>query len=112
MRDFDLTTAITTANTGRLRIVYPSGTGRLRSDKERIARSTRKTSNQAAEQTKLLQKQLEMQQQAAIQANANAALGHTAHAPAGPPAGWMLDPQGSGRQRWWDGQTWTEHYQA
>jgi hypothetical protein len=86
----------------------------FRSDKERIARSTRQTSKQAAEQTKLLQKQVEIQQQAALQANANAAISRpAATAPvAGPPAGWMLDPQGSGRQRWWDGSAWTEHYQA
>lgn len=30
--------------------------------------------------------------------------------PSAPPAGWMLDPQGSGRHRWWDGQGWTDHY--
>jgi hypothetical protein len=28
------------------------------------------------------------------------------------PSGWYMDPAGSGRQRWWngDGSEWTEHY--
>ncbi len=26
------------------------------------------------------------------------------------PAGWYKDPAGSARQRWWDGNTWTEHF--
>ncbi len=31
--------------------------------------------------------------------------------PATPPPGWYLDPSGSGDQRWWDGQQWTERTQ-
>lgn len=33
-------------------------------------------------------------------------------APQGPPAGWYLDPEGSGQQRWWDETGWTEHRQG
>lgn len=52
---------------GIIRKTMSLGTAGLvdfRSDKERIARSTRKTSREAREQTKLMQQQLEMQQQA------------------------------------------------
>lgn len=28
--------------------------------------------------------------------------------PAGPPAAWYPDPAGSGRQRWWNGEAWTD----
>lgn len=30
----------------------------------------------------------------------------------GPPAGWMDDPEDPGRERYWDGQAWTEHRRA
>jgi len=30
----------------------------------------------------------------------------------GPPAGFYDDPDGSGRQRWFDGTSWTDHYQS
>lgn len=36
----------------------------------------------------------------------------TLGSPTTPPAGWLDDPDGSGRQRWWDGTAWTEHYRS
>ncbi|MGV8882516.1 MAG: DUF2510 domain-containing protein [Rhodoglobus sp.] len=30
--------------------------------------------------------------------------------PSSVPAGWYPDPAGTPRQRWWDGNAWTEHY--
>lgn len=30
----------------------------------------------------------------------------------GVPPGWYDDASGSGTQRWWDGQRWTDHYTA
>lgn len=30
----------------------------------------------------------------------------------GPPAGWYDANDGTGRQRWFDGSAWTEHYQS
>ncbi|ORB51969.1 DUF2510 domain-containing protein [Mycobacterium persicum] len=32
--------------------------------------------------------------------------------PTSPPAGWYFNPDGSGGQRYWDGQHWTEHCRA
>jgi|GEM_PF-4337284 len=32
--------------------------------------------------------------------------------PGGPPAGWYDDTTTPGRQRWYDGTTWTDHYQT
>lgn len=33
-------------------------------------------------------------------------------APHNPPAGFYDDPEGSGRKRWFDGSTWSDHYQT
>jgi Protein of unknown function (DUF2510) len=33
-----------------------------------------------------------------------------AQAAAATPPGWYADPAGSGRQRYWDGQQWTDNY--
>lgn len=32
--------------------------------------------------------------------------------PSSPPAGWFVDPDGSGGQRYWDGTKWTKHRRA
>lgn len=72
---------------GIIRKTMSLGTAGLvdfRSDKERIARSTRKTSKEAREQTKLMQQQLEMQQQAMLQQQATGATARI-QTPAGRP---------------------------
>lgn len=96
----------------------------LRSDKERIARSTRKTKKAVVQQTKaakrdaraarqqtaahsqLIKEQNSLQrEQTALQA----AMVTPALSPAGPPPGWYPDPAGQPFRRWWDGVKWTEH---
>lgn len=39
-------------------------------------------------------------------------MSETTPAPSGPPAGFYDDPDGSGRQRWFDGSAWSNHYQT
>lgn len=76
-----------------------------RSDKERIARSTRQTKQATKKGNKLIAQQTAMlQQQLSAQPIQVQQL-----APAGPPAGWYADPNGQPVHRWWDGQRWTEH---
>ena len=71
-----------------------------RSDKERIARSTRKTSKEARQQTELMQQQVAMQQQQ-LQMQAQQ-MGQQASSLPAP--GWYPHPAGG--QRYWDGQAW------
>lgn len=74
----------------------------FRSDKERIARSTRKTSAEAKQQTTLMRQQLELQQQLKTQANATKPHSSTAAVPtpAALAPGWY---QVDGQNRYWDG---------
>jgi len=104
----------------------------FRSDKERIARSTRRTDKAIREQTKAQAAQhaqqmhiIAMQHQAqlaALHQSQNAVTHQSQMAqmqgmapgmgvtppPALPAAGWYPDPQGPGTARWWDGGRWTE----
>lgn len=85
----------------------------FRSDKERIARSTRKTSKAAKEQTKLLQAQLDIQQHQMLQAQSASAIQHNATiipsmqpVPVSMPPGWY---EINGISRWWNGNEWLDH---
>jgi hypothetical protein len=103
----------------------------FRSDKERIARSSRRTDKAVRAQTKAQAEQHAAQMQA-VAAQAQAQLAATyqiqnaathqsqmavmqqAAPPArqAPPAGWYADPQGDeSLMRWFDGAQWTEHTQ-
>ncbi|MGY1810147.1 DUF2510 domain-containing protein [Blastococcus sp. SYSU D00669] len=105
----------------------------FRSDKERIARSTRRTDKAVRAQTKAQAEQHAAQMQAmAAQAQAQLAAtyqlqnqaaqqaqlaalqqGQVALPPQqAPAAGWYPDPQdNAGLMRWFDGSGWTEHTQ-
>jgi hypothetical protein len=80
-----------------------------KSDKERVAASNKKIERQSKKQTKLLKEQVDvLRQQVAQPAPAPQV---SAAAPAGPPAGWMVDSADATLLRWWDGSRWTEHTQ-
>lgn len=74
----------------------------FRSDKERIARSTRRTDKAVRAQTKTVRAQQR-------EAPAFPAVPPAAVAPVGPPPGWYEDARRPGMRRWWDGYRWTEH---
>jgi hypothetical protein len=80
-----------------------------RSDKERVARSARRTDKGIRKQNKLIERQIQLEQ--AAQAQAAHAPAPSPVAPQLPPAGWMPDPHQPSMLRWWDGQRWTEHTQ-
>lgn len=66
----------------------------FRSDKERIARSTRQTAHGVRRQNRMISQQ-----------RLQDMLGQPAWMP--PPAGWYPDPGGMRVLRWWDGRQWT-----
>jgi len=102
----------------------------LRSDKERTARSARQTKNAVEEQTRqqaayyaaeqaqaqrhqaaLLAQQAAYQQAMLRQgAQAYQAAPRQPQAPSGPPPGWYVAAS-QDRMQWWDGFSWTAHYQ-
>jgi hypothetical protein len=90
----------------------------LRSDKERIARSTRHTAKALKDQNKLIRAQnSQANLSAAMQAqgaNQPSQFNRQVVAPmvASPPAGWFEDPGRADGLRWWDGSQWTEHRKA
>lgn len=81
----------------------------LRSDKERIARSTRRTHRAIKDQTKYQVELAEAQAQAAALVAAASAAAQRAPALGGPPPGWVTDQQDPSLLRWWDGQQYTGH---
>lgn len=86
----------------------------FKSDKERIASSSRKGASAAKKQNKLIKEQNDLlaaqaaaQQQAAIAAQQAAPVMPAPGAPVAMPAGWYPDPQTPGMNRYWDGLAWT-----
>ncbi len=113
---------------GLIRKTMSMSTGGLidfRSDKERIARSTRQAKNEAKKQTALLKQQNRIQQLTAAAAAASsqpvmpAPVAYQPPTPAlppapavqGPPPGWYEDNQDPTMLRWFDGSVWTEFRQ-
>jgi hypothetical protein len=80
----------------------------FRSDKERIARSGRRTDKGIQQQNKLIAEQNKLI--AAVPQQPAPAPARQAP-PAALPAGWYADVQQPHLVRWWDGTAWTPHTQ-
>ena len=78
-----------------------------RSDKELIARNTRRTHSAVLQQTRAIRQEARRDRRAQY-ASGGRGVWVAVRAPKLPPAGWYPDPDRVSGLRWWDGRKWTD----